>query len=211
MPYKVKHTSEFESWFDELSARTQDDVSRVVNMLVEHGPLLPYPYCSGVTQSRHGRMRELRIQSGGRPIRVFYAFDPRRTAVLLLGGYKKHPKRFYDDYVPRADLIYDRHLNPLMVRERPTHSDEPSAMTLRPWSELTKHWSPERKAANARAEEVLRADIRRLQAQARKEGRHPGDPPAAASPSRRPETPSYPVESRRAPAREVDRDFGPSR
>ena len=84
-------------------------------------------------------------------------------------------------------------------------------MTLRDWSELTKHWSPERKAANARAEEVLRADIRRLQAQARKEGRHPGDPPSAASPSRRPETPSYPVESRRRPARDDDRDFGPSR
>ena len=84
-------------------------------------------------------------------------------------------------------------------------------MTLRDWPELTKHWSPERKAANARAEEVLRADIRRLQEQARKEGRHPGDPPSAASRSRRPETPSYPGESRRRPARDVDRDFGPSR
>ena len=106
--------------------------------------------------------------------------------------------------------IYDRHLNTL-VRERPTHSDEPSAMTLRDWSELTKHWSPERKAANARAEEVLREDIRRLQAQARKEGRHPGDPPSTGSSSRRPQTPIDSVESSRVPARDVDRDFGPGR
>ena len=196
MPYDVEYTHEFETWWDDLSARTQDDVSRVVKMLVEQGPLLPYPYCSGVSQSRHGRMRELRIQSGGRPIRVFYAFDPRRTALLLLGAYKTHPRRFYDDYVPRADLIYDRHLNELL-RERPTRSFEPSAMTNRPWSELTKHWSPERKAANARAEAKLREDIRQLQAQARKEGRHPGDPPSAASPSRHSETPSHPVASPR--------------
>ena len=170
MPYDVEYTHEFEAWWDELSARTQDNCSRVVDMLVEHGPLLPDPYCSGVRQSRHGRMRELRTQSGGRPIRVFYAFDPRRTALLLLGAYKTHPRRFYDDYVPRADLIYDRHLKQLL-RERPTRSYEPSAMTPRPWSELTKHWSPERKAANERAKAELRADIRKLQAQARKEAK----------------------------------------
>ncbi len=81
----------------------------------------------------------------------------------------------------------------------------------RPFSELTKHWSPERKAANARAEVELRTEIRELQAQARKEGRHPGDPPSAGSPLRRPQSPINPVESRRQRARDVDRDFGPSR
>ena len=84
-------------------------------------------------------------------------------------------------------------------------------MTHRPWSELTKHWSPERKAANARAKAKLRADMRQLQARARKEGRHPGDPPSAESSSRRPQTSSNPVESGRVPARDVDRDFGPGR
>ena len=84
-------------------------------------------------------------------------------------------------------------------------------MTHRPWSELTKHWSPERKAANARAEAELRAEIRRLQAQARKEGRHPGDPPGTKSSPGRPKTPIFPVESGLEPARDVDRDSGPSR
>ncbi len=46
------------------------------------------PHSSGVETSRHKHMRELRIQHEGRPYRVLYAFDPRRTAVLLIGGDK---------------------------------------------------------------------------------------------------------------------------
>jgi len=55
-------------------------------------------------------MRELRIQHEGRPYRVLYAFDPRRTAMLLVGGDKTGNNRWYDEYVPLADAIYDRHL-----------------------------------------------------------------------------------------------------
>ncbi|MGE0118466.1 MAG: type II toxin-antitoxin system RelE/ParE family toxin [Dongiaceae bacterium] len=54
--------------------------------LQHRGPTLPLPYSSGIMGSRHAHMRELRIQSGGRPLRVFYAFDPRRAAILLIGG-----------------------------------------------------------------------------------------------------------------------------
>ena len=52
-------------------------------------------------------MRELRVQSGGRPLRVFYAFDPRRSAVLLIGGDKTGDGRFYERMVPIADELYD--------------------------------------------------------------------------------------------------------
>ena len=56
-------------------------------------------------------MRELRIQSHGDPIRVFYAFDSRRVAVLLIGGIKTgKEKRFYKEYVSRADKLYEQHL-----------------------------------------------------------------------------------------------------
>ena len=58
-------------------------------------------------------MRELRIQSSGRPIRIFYAFDPRRTAILLIGGRKTEQDRFYREYVRRADVIYDQYLRQL--------------------------------------------------------------------------------------------------
>ena len=58
-------------------------------------------------------MRELRVQSGGRPIRIFYAFDPRRTAILLIGGDKTGNDRFYNEYVPLADDLYSEYLNEL--------------------------------------------------------------------------------------------------
>ena len=210
MPFEVGCTDEFESWWDALFARAQDDVSRIVNMLTEQGPQLPYPHCSAVKQSRHSHMRELRVQSGGRPIRVFYAFDPRRMAILLTAALKTQGSRFYDYYVPHADMVYDRYLSELR-REGLIRSYEPYTVTHRPWSEMTKHWSPERKAANARAEAKIRDDIRRLQAQARKEGRAPGDAPTARSSSRRAHSPIRPIESGLEPARDLDRDSGPSR
>jgi len=52
-------------------------------------------------------MRELRVQSGGRPLRIFYAFDPRRSAILLIGGDKTGDDRFYERMVPIADQLYD--------------------------------------------------------------------------------------------------------
>jgi hypothetical protein len=58
-------------------------------------------------------VRELRVQIGGNPLRVFYAFDPRRTAILLIGGDKTGKDRFYDEYVPLADELYDAYLEEL--------------------------------------------------------------------------------------------------
>ncbi len=55
-------------------------------------------------------MRELRVQSGGKPIRVFYAFDPRRSAILLIGGDKTGDGRFYERMVSIADRLYDTHI-----------------------------------------------------------------------------------------------------
>ncbi len=58
-------------------------------------------------------MRELRVQHEGRPYRVLYAFDPRRVAILLIGGDKTGNNRWYEENVPRADAIYDEHLREL--------------------------------------------------------------------------------------------------
>lgn len=63
-------------------------------------------------------MRELRIQHEGRPYRVLYAFDPRRTAILLIGGDKTGNDRWYEEYVPRADAVYDQHLRELEREQR---------------------------------------------------------------------------------------------
>ena len=63
-------------------------------------------------------MRELRIQAHGDPHRIFYAFDPRRTAILLIGGSKVGDDQFYERMIPIADGIYDEHLNELEREER---------------------------------------------------------------------------------------------
>ena len=55
-------------------------------------------------------MKELRTQSGGKPLRTFFAFDPRRSAILLIGGDKTGDKRYYDRMVPIADDLYDQYL-----------------------------------------------------------------------------------------------------
>jgi hypothetical protein len=50
------------------------------------------------------------VQSGGKPLRVFDAFDPRRMAILLIGGDKTSDRRFYEQMIPIADALYDQHL-----------------------------------------------------------------------------------------------------
>lgn len=101
---------EFAEWFLQLSANEQVSVGRVVDLLVEHRPSLPFPYSSRIQTSRHGQMRELRIQHEGRPYRILYAFDPRRAAILLLGGDKTGDSHWYEINVPRADSRYDAYL-----------------------------------------------------------------------------------------------------
>lgn len=113
MPWEVEYTDEFEEWWGRLSENQQDALVATVGLLMQRGPNLPYPYSSNVKSSRHGHMRELRVQSGGRPLRVFYALDPRRTSILLIGGDKTGYQRFYQDFVPIADNLYDAHLEEL--------------------------------------------------------------------------------------------------
>ena len=111
--WEVEGTDEFAEWWHGLTERQQDSVSRLVDRLMQDGPALPYPYSSDIRGSRHRHMRELRTQSGGRPLRVFYAFDPRRSAILLIGGDKTGDNRFYRRYIPMADKLYDDYIEEL--------------------------------------------------------------------------------------------------
>ena len=110
MPWSVEYTNEFGEWWESLSEGQQDDTTVIVELLEEDGPDLRFPRSSGLHASKHEHMRELRIQSGGKPIRVFYAFDPRRSAILLIGGDKTSNDRFYEENIPIADRLYDAHI-----------------------------------------------------------------------------------------------------
>ena len=113
MPWEVEYTDEFGDWWASLTEAQQESVAATVGLLEMKGPTLPSPFSSGVKGSKHGHMRELRVQHGGRPYRVLYAFDPRRRAILLIGGNKAGNDRWYEEFVPLADRLYDRHLEDL--------------------------------------------------------------------------------------------------
>ena len=117
MDWEVEFTDEFGHWWDGLTTGEQAAITATVELLENRGPHLPYPHSSGIQGSRHTNMRELRIQHGGRPYRILYAFDPRRVAILLIGGQKTGDDRWYRRYVPVADRLYDAHLAEL-DRER---------------------------------------------------------------------------------------------
>ena len=110
MNWDVEFTDEFRAWWESLTEAEQNDVTASVRLLMEHGPTLGFPYSSGIEGSKHSHMRELRVQSSGRPLRIFYAFDPRRMAILLIGADKTGDDRFYDVYIPIADRLYDDYL-----------------------------------------------------------------------------------------------------
>lgn len=113
MATEVEYTDEFGDWWNALEADVQDAIDVHVRLLEDRGTSLGFPYSSGVHGSKHGYMRELRVQRRGAPLRILYAFDPRRVAILLVGGDKTGDERWYDRVIRQADTLYDEHLKQL--------------------------------------------------------------------------------------------------
>lgn len=111
--WDIEFTVEFEAWWLTLTETEQDALDASVKLLERLGPQLPRPHADTVNGSRHHHMKELRTQCQGRPLRTFFAFDPRRSAILLIGGDKTGDDRFYDRMLPLADGLYDTHLRQL--------------------------------------------------------------------------------------------------
>jgi hypothetical protein len=116
MAWEVEYTDEFEAWWDDLAEEEQESIDAAVEILEERGPALGRPLADVVQQSRHQNMKELRPTS---TIRILFAFDPKRTAILLIGGDKRGSwNRWYDQMVPVADDLYDEHLTDIKASER---------------------------------------------------------------------------------------------
>jgi hypothetical protein len=110
MAWAVEASPQFEAWFAALTAAEQGSVRYSIRLLQHAGPTLARPHADRVKASRHANMKELRVQHAGRPYRLLFAFDPRRTAIVLLGGDKTGDGRWYARMVPLADDLYDAHL-----------------------------------------------------------------------------------------------------
>ena len=112
MAWEVEYTHEFERWWDRLGEDVQDVIAAKVELLTEHGPYLRRPHVVTLAISAYPNMKELRVQHGGDAYRVLFAFDPRRVAILLLGG-RKPDERWYKKAVKHADRLYKEHLQTL--------------------------------------------------------------------------------------------------
>jgi hypothetical protein len=111
--WEVEYTDEFGQWWEALTESEQEAIGRSVELLRIEGPSLGRPHVDTLKGTRHSNMKELRTQCEGRPFRTFFAFDPRRSAILLIGGDKTGDDRFYDRMIPIADTLYDVHLEEL--------------------------------------------------------------------------------------------------
>ena len=106
--WTVEYTDTFGAWYESLSEDDQERVRTVVDRLEQLGPGLRRPTVGTLRGSRFGpQMRELRIGT----IRVLFAFDPHRVAILLIGGDKRGTwNEWYARAIPEADDLYEAHL-----------------------------------------------------------------------------------------------------
>lgn len=112
MAWEVEYTDQFGEWYLALPDADQERVVAAVEVLEERGPGLGRPHVDSISNSRHSNMKELRPRGG--QLRILFAFDPRRMAILLLGGDKTHRwNAWYDEVIPEADALYDAHLETL--------------------------------------------------------------------------------------------------
>jgi hypothetical protein len=111
LTWAVKVTEEYATWFttlikEDLPSAVQ--VAQAVAALREEGPALGRPLVDRLKGSRIHHLKELRPGSRGRSeIRIIFAFDPTRSALLLLGGDKASSwERWYRDNIPIAERLY---------------------------------------------------------------------------------------------------------
>ena len=111
--WEVEVTDQFVEWWSTLSDDQREALTDRVDLLAETGPDFGRPVVDRIHTSRHQSMKELRAAKGG-ALRVLFSFDPRRQAILLLGGDKTGEwNAWYRWAVPLADDLYDEYLREL--------------------------------------------------------------------------------------------------
>ena len=111
----VETTEHFRAWLKDQDSDMIVDVLASMKVLEQFGPNLGRPDVDHIKGSEFPNMKELRVQSNGRPVRAFFAFDPGRKAIVLCAGDKTgvKEKRFYADMIKITDKEYRNHLERL--------------------------------------------------------------------------------------------------
>ena len=110
MEWNIEMVDEYVSWFKSLDQDIQDSIFVSIRLLEEHGPSLPRPHSDTLYGSKVSNLKELRTQHKGKPFRSLYAFDPERSAILLIGGDKSSDKKWYERHIPVAEKRFELHL-----------------------------------------------------------------------------------------------------
>jgi hypothetical protein len=109
VPWELQLTKEAETWMRTLGERNRAQLIAAFEALERDGPTLGRPLVDRVKSSRHHHMKELRPRLGN--LRVLFAFDPNRRAVVLAGGDKtRDGNGWYPRHIRLADRLYDQHL-----------------------------------------------------------------------------------------------------
>lgn len=115
MNWTIIFDTEFDLEFDELNEIVQDECLAHLKFLKKFGPELGRPHVDTLKGSKHSNMKELRFSADNGVWRLAFAFDPKRTGILLICGDKSggSEKRFYKELIKKADKRFDKHLSNL--------------------------------------------------------------------------------------------------
>jgi len=109
--WEVEVTNQFRDWYATLGDDDTQAVNAGVDLLGERGPALGRPLVDTLSGSSIANLKELRPTTS---LRVLFVFDPRRTAILLLGGDKRGQwQQWYRVAIPTAEALYERYLQEL--------------------------------------------------------------------------------------------------
>lgn len=112
MKWLIEFYDAFDIEFDNLHEEVQDECLAHLKLLEKFGPNLKRPHVDTLNASKHANMKELRFNANDGVWRIAFAFDPKRKAILLVGGDKSgtSEKRFYRELIKKADSRFDDHL-----------------------------------------------------------------------------------------------------
>jgi hypothetical protein len=109
--WTIDRTEKVAEWIRGLDEDAKEAILKSLLILQKIVPALGRPQVDSIKESRYKNMKELRIQNRQRLFRILFAFDPARTAILLVGGDKRGNARFYQNMIPLADSLFEKHLD----------------------------------------------------------------------------------------------------
>jgi hypothetical protein len=119
--WEIQVTNELLAWIKTLDERTRAQVVDAIDRLAEAGPALGHPLVDSIANSSLHNLKELRPGSAGRTeVRILFAFDPWRSAILLTGGDKSgNWQGWYPRAIPHAEQLFEEYL-----KERDAETEE---------------------------------------------------------------------------------------